>query len=61
MGLALEFHQGDAQALFAAFTNCDYNRLDDPKVVKRTADFSLHITPKDLTRISHNPNARRAN
>jgi len=52
MGLTLEFYQGDPDALALAFENAEFEVLDDPGVVARTADLSLHITPRDLNLLS---------
>ncbi len=52
MGLTLEFYIGDPQKIEEAIRECELGILDDPKVVHRRADLSLHIVPKDLDLLS---------
>jgi hypothetical protein len=52
MGLSLEFHLGDTEAIHKAVRDIDLDRLYDPTVVKAKADLSLHITPHDLDTLS---------
>jgi hypothetical protein len=52
MGLSLEFHLGDTEAIRQAVRDIDLDRLYDPTVVKAKADLSLHITPHDLDTLS---------
>ena len=52
MGLSLEFYIGDTNAIISALEDCDYDRLDEPGVVNRRADLSLHLIPDDLNLLS---------
>jgi hypothetical protein len=53
MGLTLEFYIGDPKKISNALRKGNLDLLyDDPKVVSRTADLSLHILPKDLNLLS---------
>ncbi|MEN8241006.1 MAG: hypothetical protein ABFS17_03715 [Chloroflexota bacterium] len=52
MGLTLEFFVGDVDAITNAIKYADLMRLDDPLVVEKKADFSLHLNPNDLNLLS---------
>jgi hypothetical protein len=52
MGLTLEFCIGNLQKIEKAIRECKLDILDDPEVVQRRADLSLHIVPKDLDLLS---------
>jgi hypothetical protein len=52
MGLTLQFLLGNANEIESAVRSVDLELLDDPSVVHQRADFSLHITPKDLDLLS---------
>ena len=52
MGLSLEFYLGDSEAITRAVADIEPSRLDDPAIVSRSADLSLHIDPADLDLLS---------
>jgi hypothetical protein len=52
MGLALLFYLGDPAAITNAFESCELERFEDPAVVSHSADFSLHLIPRDLDFLS---------
>ena len=52
MGLALQFLLGNVDVIENAIRSIDFEHLDDPGIVHQRADFSLHITPKDLDLLS---------
>ncbi|MCA9916622.1 MAG: hypothetical protein KC445_01660 [Anaerolineales bacterium] len=53
MGLTLEFYLGNQKNIRSAFRNLQFDRLyNDPKLVSRIADLSLHIQPQDLNLLS---------
>ena len=52
MGLSLEFLLGEPHGIIGAVKEMELERLIDPAVVRRLADFSLHIIPNDLNLLS---------
>lgn len=52
MGLTLEFYVGDPEVIGPAVAEADFDLLYKSDVVKKRADFSLHIQPKDLDTLS---------
>jgi len=52
MGLSLEFYAGDADAIGGAFTECDFDRLQEGGIAHSYADLSLHIPIEDLDVLS---------
>lgn len=52
MGQLIHFYVGDSTAIGEAFTNNDFDKLNDPNLVKACADFSLHLDPEALDILS---------
>lgn len=52
MGLSLEFITGNVLRLVEALQSGGIEALDDPTVVTRRADLSLHLIPHDLNLLS---------
>ena len=52
MGLALLFYLGDPAAITNAFESMEMERFEEPEVVSHSADFSLHLIPRDLDFLS---------
>ena len=48
MGQLMGFYAGDADAIGAAYVDFESDGLDDEKIVRAHADFSLHLTPLDV-------------
>jgi predicted GTPase len=52
MGLTLEFLLGNDKKIIKAAKKADYDLFDETGCILNRADFSLHITPKDLNTLS---------
>ena len=52
MGLTLEFYIGNAGKIEEAIADVLLELLDDPTIVHKRADLSLHIDPNDLNLLS---------
>jgi hypothetical protein len=52
MSVTLVFLAGDPEQIAEATREVDYDKLDDPVLVKLRADLSLHIEPRDLNTLS---------
>lgn len=52
MGLTLEFLIGDDKKIIKGVKDIDFELLDDEHCITKKADFSLHISPKDLNTLS---------
>jgi hypothetical protein len=52
MGLTLEFLLGNDKKIIKAAKKLDYDLFDEPSCILKKADFSLHISPKDLNTLS---------
>ena len=52
MGLTLEFLLGDDKKIIKGVRKIDFELLDEKYCITKKADFSLHISPKDLNTLS---------
>jgi len=52
MGLTLEFYIGNKERIEKAFREVLLELLDDPNVIHKRADLSLHVDPSDLDLLS---------
>ena len=52
MGQLIEFYVGDPEEVGAAFSEQDFDKLADSRVVPFSVDFSLHLSPIDFDVLS---------
>ena len=52
MGQLIEFYVGDPEEVGAAFSEQDFDKLADSRVIPFSVDFSLHLSPIDFDVLS---------
>ena len=52
VGQLIQFYVGDPEEVGAAFSEADFDRLADSRIVPLSVDFSLHLSPIDFDLLS---------